>query len=67
MDEICRHYGIENIRLHDIDKQWGHPSVQGMQSIDAQVWESVSRYWRLLFLCLPRTKDRLIGSYPFLS
>ena len=25
------------------------------------------RYWRLLFLCLPRTKDRLIGSYPFLS
>ena len=42
MDEICRHYGIENIRLHDIDKQWGHPSVQGMQSIDAQVWESVS-------------------------
>ena len=33
---------IENIRLHDIDKQWGHPSVQGMQSIDAQVWESVS-------------------------
>ena len=22
------------------------------------------RYWRLLFLCLPRTKDRLIGSYP---
>mgnify|MGYP000060782716 FL=1 len=41
MDEICRHYGIENIRLHDIDKQWGHPSVQGMQSIDAQVWESV--------------------------
>ena len=58
MDEICRHYGIENIRLHDIDKQWGHPSVQGMQSIDAQVWESVSRYWRLLFLCLPRTKDR---------
>lgn len=42
MDEISRYYGIENIRLHDIDKQWGHPSVQGMQSIDAQVWESVS-------------------------
>ena len=42
MDEICRHYGLENIRLHDIYKQWGHPSVQGMQSIDAQVWESVS-------------------------
>lgn len=37
MDEICRHYGITNIRLHDIDKQWGHPSVQGMKSISEQV------------------------------
>lgn len=42
MDEICRYYAIENIRLHDIDKQWGHPSVQGMRSINVQVWESVS-------------------------
>ena len=42
MDEICRHYGIENIRLHDIDKQWGHPSVQGMQSIDVSVLGSLS-------------------------
>ena len=32
-----RHYGITNIRLHDIDKQWGHPSVQGMKSICEQV------------------------------
>lgn len=37
MDEVCRHYGITNIRLHDIDKQWGHPSVRGMKSISEQV------------------------------
>ena len=37
MDEICRHYGVPNIRLHDIDKQWGHPSVAGMESIARQI------------------------------
>lgn len=41
IDEICRHYGITNIRLHDIDKQWGHPSVQGMKSISDQISEVV--------------------------
>ena len=35
--EVCRHYGVENIQLHDIDKQWGHPSIQGMKSIAEQV------------------------------
>lgn len=40
MNEICAHYGICNILLHDIDKQWGHPSVQGMKSICLQVWEA---------------------------
>lgn len=39
MEEICRHYGVPNIRLHDIDKQWGHPSVKGMRSIFEQVRE----------------------------
>lgn len=38
MAEICRHYGVVNIRLHDIDKQWGHPSVEGMKSIASQVF-----------------------------
>ena len=42
IDEACRHYGITNIRLHDIDKQWGHPSVQGMKSICEQVGAVVS-------------------------
>lgn len=39
MATICRHYGIENVRLHDVDKQWGHPSVQGMKAISSQLWE----------------------------
>ena len=43
IDEACRHYGITNIRLHDIDKQWGHPSVQGMKSICEQVGAVVAQ------------------------
>ncbi|MDE6692540.1 MAG: SGNH/GDSL hydrolase family protein, partial [Muribaculaceae bacterium] len=34
---ICDHYGVKNILLEDIDKQWGHPSIAGMQSIASQV------------------------------
>lgn len=34
---ICSHYGVDLIELHDIDKQSGHPSIQGMQSIAQQV------------------------------
>lgn len=40
MAEICRHYKITNILLHDIDKQWGHPSVKGMKDISEQLWEA---------------------------
>ena len=43
INEICSHYGITNIRLRDIDKQWGHPSVKGMKSISEQVWTVVSQ------------------------
>lgn len=42
MTEICRHYKITNILLHDIDKQWGHPSVKGMKDISEQLWEALS-------------------------
>lgn len=35
--EICRHYGVKCIRLKDIDKKNGHPSVKGMQQIEQQV------------------------------
>lgn len=41
MAEICRHYGVTNICLHDIEKQWGHPSIKGMKSICEQVWQVV--------------------------
>lgn len=36
---ICRHYGVECIRLHDIDKKSGHPSIKGMRAIADQVLE----------------------------
>lgn len=42
IDEICRHFKVTNIVLHDIDKQREHPSVQGMKSISEQVWEYLS-------------------------
>lgn len=34
---ICRHYGVPLLKLHDIDKQRGHPSVAGMKAIADQV------------------------------
>ena len=37
IEEICRYYQVVNIRLSDVDKQWGHPSVSGMASICRQV------------------------------
>ena len=40
MREICKHYGIQLVELHDIDKQNGHPSVKGMQSIFNQLLEA---------------------------
>lgn len=41
MREICKHYNIPLIELHDIDKQNGHPSVKGMQSICNQLVEAI--------------------------
>lgn len=34
---VCQHYNVPVIRLHDIDKQCGHPNVKGMQQICEQV------------------------------
>lgn len=39
MAEICRHYGVPNIVLQNIDKQRGHPSQSGMRQIAYQVWK----------------------------
>ncbi|MBQ8672474.1 MAG: hypothetical protein IJ511_00225 [Bacteroides sp.] len=41
MEAICRYYGITNIRLKDVEKQHGHPSIKGMKSIAGQVWEVI--------------------------
>ncbi len=35
--EVCRHFDIEFIQLHDIDKLAGHPSQKGMVQIKEQV------------------------------
>lgn len=37
MKTICQHFHVSYIQLHDIDKQWGHPSQKGMQQIAEQV------------------------------
>lgn len=34
---LCAHYGVDLLELHDIDKQAGHPSVEGMKAIAEQV------------------------------
>ncbi len=41
MKTICDHYHVSYIQLHDIDKQWGHPSQKGMRQIAEQVAEAI--------------------------
>lgn len=38
---VCRHYDIQLIELHDIEKQNGHPSIKGMKSICDQLLEAI--------------------------
>lgn len=35
--EICKHYNVEYLELHDIDKKNSHPTIKGMTSIKEQV------------------------------
>lgn len=39
--EICAHYGVLLIELYDIEKQNGHPSIKGMQSISDQLQAAI--------------------------
>lgn len=39
--EVCKHYGVQLIELHDIEKQNGHPSIAGMKAICAQLVEAI--------------------------
>lgn len=35
--EICDHYGVPYVKLKDVDKRQGHPTVKGMKAIAEQV------------------------------
>ena len=41
MREVCKHYNVQLIELHDIDKQNGHPSISGMKAICDQLLEAI--------------------------
>ena len=41
IEKVCKHYGVINIVLEDIEKVDGHPTYAGMQSICEQVYEVV--------------------------
>lgn len=41
--EICKHYQVPVIKLHDIDKLSGHPSVKGMKSFAQQVLKVIKK------------------------
>lgn len=38
---ICKHYNVQLIELHDIEKQNGHPSIKGMQAINEQLQQAI--------------------------
>lgn len=40
--EICDHLGISAVKLEDIDKRGGHPTVKGMEQIKQQILDAVS-------------------------
>lgn len=41
--QICDHYSVAYIELHDIDKMAGHPSRKGMDAIATQVLEAIQK------------------------
>lgn len=43
VDEVCRHYDVPVIKLKDIDKKNGHPSVKGMKSFASQVLKAIKK------------------------
>jgi len=43
VEKVCTYFDIPLIRLHDIDKQMGHPSVAGMAAISAQIKDFIDR------------------------
>lgn len=41
--EVCKHYKVPVIKLHDIDKKSGHPSIKGMKSFAQQVLKAIKK------------------------
>ena len=39
--KICEHFNIEYIKLQNIDKIAGHPTVKGMEQIKIQILNSI--------------------------
>ena len=37
MEKAAEHYGLKSLRLHDVDKENGHPTVKGMTEICDQI------------------------------
>lgn len=42
--EVCRHYSVPYIELHDIAKTAGHPSKAGMEAIADQVLNAIGKF-----------------------
>lgn len=38
---VCKKFGVDYLLLHDIEKQAGHPSIQGMKAIKEQVLQKL--------------------------
>ena len=41
VETICKHYNVKLIKLHDIDKMNGHPTIKGMKSFAEQVLAAI--------------------------
>ena len=46
--EASEYYGIHNIELVDIEKQGGHPSINGMESICNQIYQYIKNKTKLV-------------------
>ena len=43
IEEVCAYNGVESLRLSDIDKRCGHPTIRGMWDIRTQVGEYLTK------------------------
>jgi len=43
VDQICGHYGVPVIKLHNIDKANGHPTIKGMKDMASQVLKTLRK------------------------